>query len=263
MLNSTVVYIVFRRTLTNRIVRAVICSIVILGGGIAMAQEGEGNYLSDAETVEEIYAYMQQDKIDSATSLLKGLGDDKQVVQTWIGVQCDLNNVKQDPLISAKIGLAGVDYCLEKDYKLPAAMMLHNVSAFFTPNFDEGVDPVHIPMILDAARRQVTLRREINQPGPLIWALWDLGVAELTAGNANDAIQALKEGARIADENNDRGAAAWCRLFMGKTKVKLIPDLKEEGERELRDAVAIISEIGQDWEKDEIKKVMKSVGLSD
>ena len=224
-----------------------------------MANEGHGSYLSDEETVNKIYDYLQQDQIDSATAYFKDLGDDKIVIQAWVNVQCDINNVRHDPKASARIGLAGVDYCLEKGYKLPAAMMLHNVSAFFTPDWDENVDP---ETILDAARRQVPIRREIPQPGPLTWALWDLGMAELIAGNAVEAIKSFEEGEKRALEQDDRDSAAWCRIFIGKAKVKHISDLKAEGEREMLDAAEVITEIGEDWEKEAIDGILKSVELT-
>ncbi|NQU05280.1 MAG: hypothetical protein HQ568_04240 [Calditrichaeota bacterium] len=95
-----------------------------------MAHEGEGQYLSDKETVDNIYGFIQQGRLDSATAFLKGLGEDKVVITTWINVQCDINNVMKGAMASSQIGQVGVDYCLEKGHKLPAAMMLHNISSF-------------------------------------------------------------------------------------------------------------------------------------
>ena len=234
---------------------------LLLSGGLILADEGQPSYLSSDETVERVYAHLNKGDLVAASEYLQGLGDDKQVVQTWINVQCDINNIKQNAHASAEIGLAGVDYCLERGYKIPAAIMLHNISAFFMPNFDEGVDPAYLPIILNAARRQVSLRREINQPEPLAWALWDLGLAELAASNAEAAIRALEEGEKIDNDNGDRDAAAWCRLFIGKTRSKLIPNDKTQGKQDMREAVKIIDEIGQDWEKEEVGKILESMGI--
>lgn len=226
-----------------------------------MAHEGEGNYLSDSATVNKIYGYLEHNQLDSAIAHIKGLGDDKTVAQTWINIQCDINNVKQDPKLSAVIGNAGVDFMLDKGFKVGAAVMLHNIFAFFTQNFDEKVDPEAIPFILDASRRQVPLRREAGQPGPLMWAHWDLGIAELAAGNANEAIQTLEEGVKIAKEQDDKNGAAWCEIFIGKAKVKYLPELKAQSEAQMRNAAQIIRDTGQDWEKESVTQILQSAGL--
>lgn len=235
--------------------------LLLIAGGSIMAHEGEGNYLSDSVTVNTIYGHLKDNQLDSAIAHIKGMGDDKTVAQAWVSVQCDINNIKHDPKLSAQIGNAGVDFMLEKGFKVGAAMLLHNISAFFMPNFDENVDPSSLPTILDAARRQVPLRQEAGQPGPLMWAYWDLGVAELAAGNANEAIQALEEGVKIAQEQDDKNSAAWCEIFIGKAKVKYRPELKAEGESQMRDAAQVIRDTGQDWEKESITQILQSAGL--
>jgi hypothetical protein len=228
-----------------------------------MAHEGQGNYLSDSATVNKIYGYLENKQLDSAIAHIKGLGDDQTVAQTWINVQCDINNIKQDPKLSAQIGNAGVDFMMEKGFKGGAAMMLHNISAFFMPEWDENVDSDAIPVIVDAARRQIPLRLEKaeEQPGPLMWAYWDLGMAELVAGNSDLSIMAFEEGVEIANQQEDANGAAWCNLFLGKTKVKLVPDQKSNGEAMMRDAAKVIMDTGQDWEKDSIPGILQSAGL--
>ncbi|MCF7810890.1 hypothetical protein K9N50_07865 [bacterium] len=235
--------------------------ITLTQGGFIMAHEDEGQYLSDKETVDNIYGFIQQGRLDSATAFLKGLGEDKVVITTWINVQCDINNVMKDPMASARIGQAGVDYSLEKGHKLPAAMMLHNISSFFMPNWDVGVDPLALPVILDAAKHQVQLRKEIPQPGPLMWAYWDLGMAELVNGNCEIAIERFNEGIKVAQEQGDKDGEAWCKIFVGKAKIICTPELIDEGQDEMREAATMINEVGQDWEKEEIVKILGSVGL--
>jgi hypothetical protein len=237
--------------------------LLLFTGGNIMADEGQGNYLSDSATVNTIYGYLEDNQLDSAVAHIKGLGDDQTVAQTWINVQCDINNIKQDPKLSAQIGNAGVDFMMEKGFKGGAAMLLHNISAFFMPEWDENVDAAAIPIIVDAARRQIPLRQERaeEQPGPLMWAYWDLGMAELVAGNAEGAITAFSEGVKVADKQGDANGAAWCNIFMGKTKVKLVPDQKADGETMMRDAAKVIMDTGQDWEKDSIPGILLSAGL--
>ena len=228
-----------------------------------MAVEGHehGQYLSDEVTVEKVYSYLTSGNLDSAVAYIKGLGEDNVVVNTWVNVQCDINSVHKDPRMSAEIGRAGVDYCIDKDYKLPAAMMLHNISAFFMPKFDEGVAPADIPTILEAAQRQVILRRLIKQDDPLMWALWDEGVAMLAAGNAVEAIMQLEEGVSIAQKNEDKDGEAWCCMFIGKAKFKYTPSQKEEGRKEMLGAAKVLMEIGEDWEKESAVEILASVGL--
>ena len=235
--------------------------VVAIYGGTVMAQEGEGGYLSNKETIDKIYDWLQSNQLDSATAYLKSLGEDQAVAQTWVNVQCDINNIKHDPETSAEIGQAGVDFMMEKGFKIGAAIMLHNISAFFMPNFDENVDPEAIPTIISAARKQVPLRKKIGQPGPLMWSFWDLGVAELAAGDADKAIKALEEGVKVASEQNDNNGAAWCNIFVGKAMVKYLPDQESEGESIMRDAANVIMDTGQDWEKDAINGILQSVGL--
>ena len=225
-----------------------------------MAQEKK-NYLSDAATVDKIYSLIKSSQVDSAAEYLKGLGDDKVIIQTWIAVQCDINNIKNDPRASAELGWKGVKYSLEKGYKMPAAMMLHNISAFFMPSFDEGVDPEAATMILDAALQQVPLRREIGQPVPLMWALWDLGLAQLVSGNYSEAISSFEKGVNIAGELDDREAEAWCNIFIGKCKYQHFPELKAEGERTMRDAAVILSESKEDWVRESSSQILESVDL--
>lgn len=238
----------------------IIISATLITWSSAMAQE-ENNYLSDAATVDEVYSLIKSSQVDSAADYLKGLGDDKVVIQAWIAVQCDINNIKKDPRASAELGWKGVKYSLEKGYKMPTAMMLHNISAFFMPSFDENVDPETVPMILDAARQQVPLRRDIGQPVPLLWALWDLGLAHLVSGNYTEAISALEEGVNIAGELDDREAEAWCRIFIGKCQYLHFPDLKAEGEKTMREAAAFLSESKEDWVRESSMQIMESVKL--
>ncbi len=230
-------------------------------GFALMAGEGQSNYLTNKEIVEKIYSLLQSEDLDSAKAHMFSFGDDKTVVNTWIGLQCDINNIKGDPYLSAEFAEAGIAYCSEKGYKMPAAMMLHNISAFFMPNWDENVDSAAVPIALDAARRQVPIRKEIGQEGPLLWAYWDLGLAELVAGNADEAIASFNAGVEIAEKTGDKDGGAWCKLFIGKTKIKHFPDKKEAGEKEMLEAARTIMEIGQDWEKESIPGILKTVGL--
>lgn len=222
---------------------------------------GEGKYLSVKETVEKVYSMVKENDIQAVDAYFKSLGEDKIVVNTWIQVQCDINNVKKDPEASAKVGNLGIAYCMLKNYRVPAAMMLHNVSAFFMPDWDENIDSNAIPTIVEAARKQVPLREEIGDNGPLIWAYWDLGMAELVAGNVVESSDAFEKGLVLADETNDPDSAAWCLLFLGKLKIKYLPEEKSEGQKDMLNAAKTIMDIGQEWEKESVGPILEVVGL--
>lgn len=196
-----------------------------------MAHEDEGHdhgkYLTSEELVDTVYTMLKDGKLDDAVSHLKSLGDDNVVVNSWVGLQCDINNVQHDPHMSAEIARKGIEYTLEKGYKLPAAMMLHNISAFFMPNFDEGVTAEDAKLAVEAAREAIPLRKDIGDEGPLMWAYWDLGCAEMASGNWEAAIDAFIEGKDLAKTQEGTGEA-WCTIFIGKAKVKHIPEKREE-----------------------------------
>jgi len=94
-----------------------------------------------------------------------------------------------------------------------------------------------------------------------MWAYWDLGMAELVSGNSTEAIEMFNAGIKTAQEQDDKDGEAWCKIFIGKAKIKYTPELIDEGQKEMREAAAIINEVGEDWEKEEIKKILNSVGI--
>ncbi|KPL02950.1 MAG: hypothetical protein AMJ73_07945, partial [candidate division Zixibacteria bacterium SM1_73] len=50
--------------------------------------------------------------------------------------------------------------------------------------------------------------------------------------------------------------AAWGKLFLGKTKLKLIPENKEEGLKDLKEAKAIFEKEKDDWGLKEVEKIL-------
>ena len=222
---------------------------------------GKGSYLSDKETVDEVYALLQSGDIDAVKAYFKGLGEDKVLVPKWIHVQCDINNICHDPMASQRLAQPGIEYCISKGHKVQAAMMLHNVSAFFMPEFDVNVDPEGAKIAVDAARRQLPISRELGDVGPLMWSMWDLGLAELVVGNADVAIKVLTEGEELAIKSNDSDGAAWCKIFIGKAKVLYKQDLKNEGLQDMTYAGKVILKVGADWEKKAVGQIWKVVGI--
>ncbi len=223
--------------------------------------DDHSQYLTDEVTVETIYSHLKNGDVPSATAFLISFGDDKTVMKTWIGVQCDINNVKKDPYASEKIAREGVKFALARDYKTGAAMMLHNISSFHLPNWDEGVDPNVIPGIIEVATLQVNLREQLEDKNSLGWAYWDQGIALLAGLKTSEAINGFKKSVEVAESIGDRDLAAWANLFIGKSMIKENPSIRHEGENVMRQAVATINEVGEDWEKEEVVKILASVGL--
>ncbi len=215
----------------------------------------------DSSWVDTVYSLVRNDQMDSAVRFIKGLGDENSVVRIWLDIQRDIFSVKRDAHASAAIGRIGAEYAVEKGYIRTAAVMLHNICSFMMPEFDEGIDAEDHQAIIDAARRQVELRRRIRYKSKLVWALWDLGIARLSAGHADEAIKALSEGEKLSLDQDEAKAAAWCRIFIGKTKVKYMPDREFEGERDMLEAARIIRKTGKSWEKEAVGNILKSVYL--
>ena len=221
--------------------------------------EEHNEYLSNAETVDLVFNMLVDNNPTAAWTFLQRLGDDPQVVNSWIAVQCDVNNIKQDPQRSAQIGWAGVEYCLSKGYNKGAAIMLHNIGAFFLPDFRTVPDRDTSLVMVKAGVRQVELRRKIGETPQLIWSLWDLGVAYLCSNDYSSAVTTLTEGIKLAQSADDRSAENWCLAMMGK--VNILNGDRQTGEAELRSAVSVINEIGEDWEKLAVVEIMESVGM--
>jgi hypothetical protein len=218
-------------------------------------------YLTSPTFVDSIYSFLSNGNTSGAVEAIRKTGDAKMAIQAWIGVQCDINNVKGDPVLSEAIARPGVEFALENGFKQAAAILLHNISAFHSKAWDEGIDPKVIPGIIEASHRQVGLRECLDDKTSLAWAYWDHGLALLGGGRAEEAVSYLNKGAALADSLNDRDTAAWCRLFIGKAWVKYIPSRLDEGKALMLQSAAVIEEVGEDWEREEIVNILAVVGL--
>jgi len=218
-------------------------------------------FLTDAVTIDTLYDLLQNDRLDEAVAYLKSLGDPPVVMQKWIGVQCDINNVKHDPRLSELIARPGVAFALEHGFKKGAAILLHNITAFYMPDWDEGVDPAIAPRLAETAMQQVALRRELNDPGSLGWALWDLGMCALVAGDFDGAVNAFDESASVFASNNDPDGEAWAKLFKGRAFVRLKPLFAAEGKSLMTEAGETIRKVGEEWEKEEVGRILTRSGL--
>lgn len=248
--------------LVPRVVFVILILLILsLRGTMADDNHGQSEYLTDQATVDTVYALLQTGDKDKVSEYFKSLGEDQIVVNTWIKAQCDINNIKGDPKLSEIVGRTGIEYCLEKKYAVPAAMMLHNISSFYMPDFDENIIPEALPVVLEVTEQEVELRRKIGEEGPLLWALWSQGLANLANDKADEAIRILEQSKQMAVKADDKDAAAWCDLFIGKAKIKHQPENVDEGKQQMLEAAEVLNEIGADWEKESLPGILGSVGL--
>jgi len=216
-------------------------------------------YLSDEATVDRVYDLLLRGDVEAAVALVKTSGDDNAVVNAWIALQCDINNVKGDPHRSEQLARPGVDFALERGMKKGAAILLHNLFAFHAQHWDEGVDPAVVPGIVEASRRQVELRQELDDAASLGWAWWDLGMSELVARNRDNAVAAFTQAERVHGERDDPDAVAWATLFKGKTLVRLSTDDAATGRQMMEGAAQAIRALGEQWEKDAVAEIIATV----
>lgn len=158
----------------------------------------------------------------------------------------------------------GVDYALQNDQKKKAAGILHNIGAFYSKDWDLNVDPEVAPRILEASKRQVTLRRELSASGedlgPLGWSLWDLGMAHLINKEADAAIESFNESVKVHESNSNENGVHWSKLFHGKTLL-LHSTMPDEGREMMIAAANRIKEVGADWEREEIVNILQTAGI--
>jgi len=111
------------------------------------------------------------------------------------------------------------------------------------------------------ATQQVELREQLDDKPSLAWSYWDKGTALMAAKRFQEAITEFKKSIEMAKTLSDRDLAAWSEIFIGKALVKIQPMNRAEGEKMMREAARVINEIGEGWEKEEITKILTTVGL--
>lgn len=221
------------------------------------------SFRTNEEFANSIHAFIQSGDLHLAANAIKSSGDPEVAATNWIGVQCDINNVFKDVNSSEQIAWLGVSFSIENGMTKKAASLLHNISAFYTPDWDAPVDPAVAAVVLKAAQQQVPLRRELSAGGedlgPLGWGLWDLGMAQLINGLFESAIESFQESIEVHNRISNRNGAAWSQLFQGKAMLR--QTLHDQGIVLIQSAAATILEIGEDWEKEELRKVTSTIGI--
>ncbi|MCG3215302.1 MAG: hypothetical protein KAS63_01165 [Candidatus Heimdallarchaeota archaeon] len=112
-------------------------------------------------------------------------------------------------------------FALEKDNKLSAGILYHNLASFCFPNMDEGVDEKLIQPGFEAAVKDFEIRIEIGEKNPLLWAKWLIGVIEFIKGDVKNSINTLEKTAKLAKEEPvNFGIEAWSEMMIVKFKLK-------------------------------------------
>lgn len=198
---------------------------------------------------------LEDGKEEEAEDFMNDIGDDKTVLNAYIELGIDLHHAgKLDQ--SMLINQLGVRSALKKGNKKAAAIMLHNIAAFCAPEFDKNVTEKCQEVGFDAAQEALELRKELGEKAPLARAHWDMGLYYLIKKEADHATQHFLECIKIAEEANEPLDVAWGKVFLGKTKLKLISGKKEEGLKDLKEAKAIFEKEKDDWGLEEVGKIL-------
>jgi hypothetical protein len=207
------------------------------------------------EILNQVVTLLEEGKEEEAVDYMNDLGDDKTVLKYYTELGIDLHHAgKLDQ--SMQVNQLGVKAALDKKDKKSAAVMLHNIAAFCAPEFDENVTEKCAEAGFDAAQKALELRKELGEKVPLAWAHWDMGLYYLIKKDAEGASKQFLECIRIAEEANEPVHAAWGKIFLGKTKLKLISAKKEEGLKDLKEAKAIFEKEKDDWGLEEVGKIL-------
>ena len=217
---------------------------------------GQAQEEKKKEILNQVITLLEEGKEEEAEDYMNELGDDKTVLKYYTELGIDLNRAgKLDQ--SMQVNQLGVKAALEKGDKKAAAVMLHNIAAFCAPEFDENLTEECQRAGFDAAQKALELRKELGEKGPLAWAHWDMGLYHLVKKDADKASEQFLECIKVAEGANDTVGAAWGKVFLGKTKLKLIPEKREEGLKDLEEAKAIFEKQKDDWGLGEVGKITK------
>ena len=125
-------------------------------------------------------------------------------------------------------------FALDKENKLTAGILNHNLSSFCFPNMDEGVDESLIIPGYEAAVKDLEIRIEIGEKGPMLWALWLVGVSEFIKGDTKQAIKTLEKAAKIAQEEPEvKSIITWSNMMIVKFKLKTDAIKNKDAEKQI------------------------------
>ncbi len=208
----------------------------------------------DAKDIAEKFLEMYKtsktnDIIPYITNLLD---DEKEILKTIIDVQIQLKELgggwpplgrqittMEEILVYSDLA---IKYALDKNAKLTAGILNHNIASFCFPNMDEGVDGKLIEPGYQAAVKDLELRKDIGEKVPMLWAMWLVGVSEFIKGDVSSSIKTLEELTKIAlEEPQKESLAVWADMMKIKFQIKSDIFSKEESTEEIERIESILT----------------------
>ncbi|MCE7739334.1 MAG: hypothetical protein KAU62_06310 [Candidatus Heimdallarchaeota archaeon] len=192
--------------------------------------------------------------------------DDETVLKNLINTQIQIKELgggwppvgkqittMEEILVYSKIA---IEYALQKDAKLVAGMLNHNIASFCFPNMDDGVDETLIESGYIAAVSDLELRKEIGDKVPMLWAKWLVGVSEYIKGDVSTSIKTLEETSKIAlEEPQNESLAVWADMMKTKFQLKSEEISKEDASAEIARIESVLTKLEDDYGLGTLKQI--------
>ena len=192
--------------------------------------------------------------------------DDETVLKNLINTQIQIKELgggwppvgkqittMEEILVYSKLA---IEYALQKDAKLVAGMLNHNIASFCFPNMDDGVDETLIESGYIAAVSDLELRKEIGDKVPMLWAKWLVGVSEYIKGDVSTSIKTLEETSKIAlEEPQNESLAVWADMMKTKFQLKSEEISKEDASAEIARIESVLTKLEDDYGLGTLKQI--------
>lgn len=192
--------------------------------------------------------------------------DDETVLKNLINTQIQIKELgggwppvgkqittMEEILVYSKLA---IEYALQKDAKLVAGMLNHNIASFCFPNMDDGVDETLIEPGYIAAVSDLELRKEIGDKVPMLWAKWLVGVSEYIKGDVSTSIKTLEETSKIAlEEPQNESLAVWADMMKTKFQLKSEEISKEDASAEIARIESVLTKLEDEYGLGTLKQI--------
>lgn len=225
--------------------------------------------MESKEIAERFLEMYKKNKIEEIIPFITGLFDnEEEILKKIIDVQIQIKELGGGwPPVGEQISTMkeilaysklAINYALDKDNKLAAGILNHNVSSFCFPNMDDGVDENFIEPGYQAAVRDLELRREIGDKVPMMWSMWLVGVSEFIKGDISSSIKTLEELKKIAMEDTpNEGLAAWADMMKVKFQIKSRLVSREDATKEVNRIEAILTKQQDEYGLNTLEEIKK------
>jgi hypothetical protein len=219
---------------------------------------------------EKAIEMVKSDKTDEIVPfIVSKFDDEKEGLKALVNVQTKMKDIGGGyPPIGEQIKTIdeiiiysekAIDYALEKENKLTAGILNHNVASFCFPNMDDGVEDRLIEPGYEAAVKDYELRKEMDDLVPLLWAKWLVGVAVFIKGDTKKGIQILEETAKTASiDEKTKSIESWSKLMIGKFYFKSEPDKRNLAREVLEEVKEEFTAQEDKWGLDTLEGIMKT-----